>query len=167
MLISKVLFTTRIGRMLLPIICLALAAAALAMGDRLGVLVALGFVLLAVVSKMAAELSGRLTRLESRRRAAQRTAGAAMASARSMARRINATESRLDSLAIELQVASASAAERVVRLEEGHQTLVDQVGRVVDGLQPMRRHRLFEGETLPDLSLRSSTEMLSRGFGQR
>ena len=167
MLIYKVLFATRIGRMLPPLLCVVLAAAAWVLGGRLGVAMSLGLVLLAVLYKVAAELAGRLTRLEARRRAAQRDTEAAMASMRSLKRRMRATESKLDELTTELQAAGANTATRVVGLEESHQKLVDQVDRVVEGLQPIRRHRLFAGEMMPDLSLESSTEMLSRRLRQR
>ena len=167
MLISKVLFSTRVRRALLPGLCLLLASIAMALGDRHGLVLALAIVLVAVLSKVTAELSGRLSRLGSRWLAARQDIDETMATLQSQADRLAAAESKLDALNAEFEAAEA-------HVEAQHQKLVDEVGRiagqldgVVEGLQPIRRHRLFETEPMPDLSLRPSTEMLLRRFRRR
>ena len=160
MVITKTLFATRTRRMVAPLLCLILAATAILVGGDLGMVVAAGLVLLAVLAKAAAELSGRESRLESRARSARRDIDAVTTSVGSLEASARAAEAGRDALADRLDEAMAT----IARIEKGHQELDDRMGGIIDALQPVRRHRLPTGDAVPDLSLRSSTGAMLRRF---
>lgn len=160
MVITKTLFATRTRRVVAPLLCLILAVTAILVGDGLGMVVAAGLVLLAVLAKVAAELSGRETRLESRARSARRDIDAGTTSLGSLEASAKAAEAGRDALAARLDEAMAT----IARIEKRQQELDDRMGGVIDALQPVRRHRLLTGDAVPDLSLQSSIEPMLRRF---
>lgn len=149
MLITKELFASRMRRTAALLVCLILAAIAILLGGGQGFVVAAGLVLLAVLFKIGAELSGGQQRLE-----------AATSALRSLEPDIREAEIVLADLTNRLDEVVA----RVAQVEKSQRELDDQIDRLIDSLSPARRHRLFSGDEPPDLSLRSSTEAMLRRF---
>ncbi len=160
MLITRTLFATRARRVAVPLLCLILAATAIVVGSGLGVVVAVGFAILAGLVKVAAELSSRERRLESRIRSARRDLDAAIKALRSAETDVHDADAGLDALATRVDALLARAA----RIEERQQELDDRMSSAIEALQPVRRYRLVSGDDMADLSLRSSTGTLLRRF---
>lgn len=167
MVISRALFRTRVRRVILPAASILLAGAAMLVGGWLGLIVAGGLLLAAVSFKVAAELAGSLRRRSVEVRALERELQSARADFAALASRMEAVESQLrasGTTLAELKTASVTSQEALVRRNK---ELGERIDRVLEALQPIRRHRVMESDAMPDLSLQASTDLLLRRFSDR
>lgn len=162
MTISRVLFATRARRIIAPLLSLVAAALAVVGGDGPDLILAAAFLLVAVLFKVTAELSGRTIRFESRVRSLRRDIEAMRAPTSELGNRLREAEANISASTTRFDAAMSAIAE----LEKRQSDLDRRLGRVVEALQPIRRHRLETEEDVPDLTLRSSTVTMLRRFRQ-
>lgn len=162
MMISRTLFATRRGRMIGPLLCLVAAALAIVVADGAKLILASGFLLLAVLFRVSAELSGRHGRLKSHIACLEVDLEAITALTGPQGERFRDLEASVADSTTRLDSSFLAIAE----LEERQEELDGRLSRIVEVLQPIKRYRLEASEDTPDLTLRTSTRELLRRWRQ-